>query len=517
MMKIRQIFWAVAIPAVVLLAVAAVLPTQYHASAQVQPKRGGTLTIGISADAATLNPFVWRFSIERNVLHATHETLVNYNPRTFELINTGALESWQVSRNGLTYTLRLWPNMKFHDGSAATAEDLKWSLEKAAQPASARTAPLLTLMDRVEVVDSRTVRVTMKSPDGIFTDTLVDVWLAKKDTPDAELATRPNGTGPFRLVRWERAQGFTLERNPDYHVAGKPYLDRLILRIIPDDTVRQLQLSNQQIDFIDTFPFASVAQFKMNRDYQVYEVRGDKTVALVYFCLSNVNPPFNDKRIRQAASLAIDRTKIKTLLFGLLDSRGTAIPKTNPFYATGVADYSRRNAEKARQLLAEAGNPSPEFDLIYHTGFVEDIIAQAVEQSLKDVGFRVNLRPVEIGQYVAQVLTPPFRFQGGLTWILPKPNPYDQINHSYGKLNGQALQYAQVNPAFYDKLQAARGLANPDQFKAAIQELQRIVAEDQPAIIVGGRVFLHASHKYVKGFTIHPQARLFFTDVWLDK
>ncbi len=507
------VLWTAALLVVAL----ALVPSISQTSAQGQPKRGGTLTAGINADAATLNPFVFRFNVERNVLHATHETLLNYNLQTFELANTGALESWQVSRDGLTYTLRLWPNMKFHDGSPATAEDLKWSLEKAAEPTSGRTFALLTLMDRVEVADARTVRVIMKSPDNIFSDTLVDVWLAKKGTSDADLATRPNGTGPFKLVRWDRAQGFQLERNPDYHVTGKPYLDRLNIRIIPDDTVRQLQFFNSQLDFIDVFPIASVAQFKTNRDVQVYEVRGDKAVALVYFALSDVNPPFNDKRVRQAASLAIDRAKIKTLLFGLHDARGTAMPKTNQFYLAGVPDYSRRGADRARQLLAESGNPNPEFELVYHTGFAEDIVAQAVEQSLKDVGFRVNLRPIEIGQYVAQVLTPPFKFQGGLTWIVPKPNAYDQLNHPYGKLNGQALQYAKVNPAFYDKLQAARGLANPDQFKAAIQDLQRMIAEDQPAIIVGGKVFMHAAYKYVKGFTIHPQQRLFFTDVWLDK
>ncbi len=510
--------WRYGFLAVVLVAILALIPAAPSLSGPaVQPKRGGTLTVGINADAATLNPFVFRFNIERNILHMTNETLLNYDLKTFELAYTGALESVQAAPNGLSYTLRLWANMKFHDGSPATGEDLKWSLEKAAQPTSGRTYALLTLMDRVEVVDPRTVRVILKSADNIFTDTMVDVWLAKKDTPDAELATKPNGTGPFKLIRWDRAQEIQFERNPDYHVRGKPYLDRLIFRIIPDDTVRMLQISNKQIDFIDIFPVASVAQFKMNRDLQVYEVRGDKAVALVYFCLSDVSPPFNDKRVRQAASLAIDRAKIKTLLFGLHDARGTSISKASPFFAQGVPDYSRRNVERARQLLAESGNPNPEFELIYHTGFAEDIIAQAVEQSLKDVGFRVNLRPAEIGQYVAQVLTPPFRFQGGLTWIVPKPNPYDQINHPYGKLNGQALQYARVNQGFYDKLQAARTLANVDQFKAAIVDLQKMVAEDQPAIIVGGKVFNHASYNYVKDFNIHPQQRLFFTDVWLDK
>jgi ABC-type transport system substrate-binding protein len=507
--------WAMAI--LMALVLVSAMPSR---SAPAQPRRGGTLTVGINADAATLNPFVFRFNVERNVLHMTHETFVNYDLQTLELANTGALESWQGSRDGLTYTLRLHPNVKFHDGSTATAEDVKWSLEKAAEPASARTATLLTFVNRIEVVDARTVRVTMKAPDNIFADTLVDVWLAKKGTPDAEMAVKPNGTGPFKLVRWDRAQGFEFERFADYHVQGKPYLDKLIFRIVPDGTVRQLQLFNGQIDFADALPIATVAQFKLNRNLDVYEIKGTNVTGLVYFCLSDVTAPFNDKRVRQAASLAIDRTKIKTLLFGLHDPRGWSIPKGTPFFAEDQIDYSRRNAAKARQLLVESGNPNPEFELIYHaTGFAEDVIAQAVEQGLKDVGFRVNLRPVEIGQYVAQVLTPPFRFQGGLTSIVPKPNAYDQINHPYGKLNGQALQYARVNSAFYDKLQAARSIADPARFKAAIQELQKIAAEDQPAIIVGGARFipLHAAYKYVKGFVIHPQQRFFFTDVWLDK
>lgn len=364
---------------VTLTVVLSLFPARYSGAGPAQPRRGGTLTVSVDADAATLNPFVFRFNVERNVLTNIYETFANYDLKTFDLANTGALESWQVSTNGLTYTLRLWPDMKFQDGSAATAEDAKWSLEKAAQPTSARTAALLTLVDKVDVVDSRTIRVTMKSPDAIFTDTFVDVWLAKKGTPDSELATRPNGTGPFKLVRWDRAQEIVLERNPDYHFRGKPYLDRVAFRIIPDDTVRQLQLLNRQADFIGIFAVASVAQFKMNRELQVYEVRGDKAVALVYFALSNVTPPFNDRRIRQAASLAIDRSKIKTLLFGLHDARGTAIPKTSSYYAQGVADYSRRNTDRARQLLAEAGNTSPEFELMYHTGFAEDIIAQAVD------------------------------------------------------------------------------------------------------------------------------------------
>src|SRR3990172_7345945 len=129
--------WRYGFLAVVLVAILALIPAAPSLSGPaVQPKRGGTLTIGISADAATLNPFVFRFNVERNALHMTHETLLNYDLKTFDLIYTGALESVQAAPNGLSYTFRLWANLKFHDGSPATAEDLKWSLEKAAQPTS---------------------------------------------------------------------------------------------------------------------------------------------------------------------------------------------------------------------------------------------------------------------------------------------------------------------------------------------------------------------------------------------
>jgi len=139
MMRSPRMLWAMAL--LVALVLVSAMPSR---SAPVQPKRGGTLTVGINADAATLNPFVFRFNVERNVLHMTHETFINYDLQTLELANTGALESWQGSRDGLTYMLRLNANMKFHDGSPATADDVKWSLEKAAEPTSARTAALLT-------------------------------------------------------------------------------------------------------------------------------------------------------------------------------------------------------------------------------------------------------------------------------------------------------------------------------------------------------------------------------------
>jgi len=125
---------------VTLTVVLSLFPAGYSGAGPAQPRRGGTLTVSVDADAATLNPFVFRFNVERNVLTNIYETFANYDLKTFDLANTGALESWQVSTNGLTYTLRLWPDMKFQDGSAATAEDAKWSLEKAAQPTSARTA-----------------------------------------------------------------------------------------------------------------------------------------------------------------------------------------------------------------------------------------------------------------------------------------------------------------------------------------------------------------------------------------
>jgi hypothetical protein len=106
--------WRYGFLAVVLVAILALVPAAPSTSGPAAPKRGGTLTVGINADAATLNPFVFRFNIERNILHMTNETLLNYDLKTFDLAYTGALEAVQAAPNGLSYTLRLWANMKFH-------------------------------------------------------------------------------------------------------------------------------------------------------------------------------------------------------------------------------------------------------------------------------------------------------------------------------------------------------------------------------------------------------------------
>ena len=114
------------------------------------------------------------------------------------------------------------------------------------------------------------------------------------------------------------------------------------------------------------------------------------------------------------------------------------------------------------------------------------------------------------------MLTAPYNYQAGISGLLPAPNVYDQINHIYDTDEGLAYQYDKVNPSFYQKLDAARGLGDPNAFKKAIQELQMITNDEQPIVVIGAHVRAAVASKKVHGYIPHAQARPYLINTWVE-
>lgn len=477
-----------------------------------EPKYGGILRVGTGSDPATLNPYVFGNEFDRNAFRPVYDPLFEYNLTTYEP-EPALIESYETSSDGLDWTLHVRPGVLFHDGSAMTAEDVVWSFEQALKPEATRTAPLLSFVETVEALDDHTVGLTLSQPDQLLIHTMVDIRVTPKGYTDY---SNPIGTGPFELVSWDPNRQLVYERNDHYWDEGLPYLDGIVFNTIPEQSVQVIQLLSGDIDFITSAPFGQIAQI-VNAGMQTAVPPGDRAMGLYDIILNTQRAPFNDERVRQALSYSLNREALVRSLFGYATVQSNPVPRSSPAFADDALNYDERDVERAKELLAEAGYADGvSFEMFVHrTGLEYDIASQIIQQSAAEAGFTVEIRGVDIGTWVDFIFGQK-DFQAGLSAKLPKPVEYDLIAHMFAKTVGDASGYVTENPAFYEALAEARSITDPDEYKAALQELQRMAMAGLPDITMAGRITPVAHTPRVKGFVHQVQGSTIFNRVWLD-
>lgn len=323
--------------------------------------------------------------------------------------STGAVipalaESWDISEDGLTYTFRLHAGVKFHDGSAMDAEDVKFSLDRARAPDSTNAQKgLFANIASVDVVDPQTVKVTLTTPTGDFLFNMAwgDAVIVAPETA-ANNATNPVGTGPFKFEEWAQGDHITLVRNPDYW--GTPVrLDKATFKYIGDPTAAMAALQAGDVDAFPFFPAPELLE-QLKSDPRFEVVVGSTEGETV---LGMNNERLSDIRVRQAIAHAIDRQAvIDGAMFGYGTPIGTFMPPTNPNYVDLTAQ-SNYDPEKSKALLAEAGWDSSKV-LTFKLPPVETYARRGGEiigQQLAAVGIKTELVPVEWAQWLSDVFT----------------------------------------------------------------------------------------------------------------
>ena len=312
-------------------------------------------------------------------------------------------ESWNVSQDGKTYTFSLREGVRFHDGEALTAEDVKFSLERASATDSLNAQKgLFADIETVEAVDDRTVKVTLKKPNGSFLFNMAwgDAVIVDPKSADGNKAN-PVGTGPFVFDKWARGSSLSLKRNDTYW--GEPAaLETATFRFISDPAAALSAVMAGDVDAFANFP-APEAIPQLRTDPR-FEVVIGSTEGETILSTNNAKPPFDDPKVRQAIAHAIDRQAIiDGAMFGLGTPIGSHFAPHHPAYVdlTGTYPY---DPEKAKALLAEAGHgdgikatlklPPPS----YARRGGEILAAQ-----LREVGIDLEIIPVEWGVWVPQV------------------------------------------------------------------------------------------------------------------
>jgi peptide/nickel transport system substrate-binding protein len=382
---------------------------------------------------------------------------------------------WTVSPDGLTYTFKLRPNVKFQNGTAFDSSIVKFSLDRArAADSTNAQKQFFEPIESIETPDPLTAVIKLKQPSGLFVYHLGwgDAVMIDPKTVETN-KTEPVGTGPFKFKDWQRGNRVDLVRNDDYWDKGVPKLASVTFRFIGD---AQAQAAALRAGDIDGFPnFTAPELFgEFQKDARFKTVVGATPRKLVA-ALNNEKPPLDNVKVRQAMMSAIDR---KMVIDGAYSGYGTPIGShfapTDRGYVdlTGVLPYDQA---KARKLLAEAGYPNGFTITIKAPQMTYTTRASEIMQAmLADVGITLNIEPSE---FPAKWIDEVFIKRDYEMSIIDHAEPMDIDIYSRP---GYYFNYK--NPKFNDLIAAAEKSPDDSERDKLYGEAQNILADDVPAL-----------------------------------
>jgi len=485
------------------------------------PATGGRLNLALSGNPPSLVPFLaadtTSSAIAGNIYHAllTYDGNLNLIPQL--------AEKYEISNGGKTITFTIKPNLKFAGGSPLTSADVSATFHVLTNPAT-RTPYANDYLNvtKFETPDARTVRVSYAQP---FAPALASwaglIVLPAKviaQTPDFNQTTlkqNPLGSGPYKLARWRKGQDFLLTANPQSFEHAP--ITQLYYRIIPDQSTQWLELKSGNLDIADLSPLAytrltSATWYTQN--YQTYRYLGS---AYTYMGFNLKKPLFEDKRVRQALSYAVDRQGlINAALFGQGQPIASIFKPGTWAYNTHLQPYPY-NPQKARQLLAAAGwKPGPNgilqkngvpfrFTLSTNQGNEARLkTAQILQKFFADVGVHMDIRVQEWSTFLTNTINPRAFDAVLLGWTLPaEPDPYDvwystQTGPSQFNIVGFGNKRADAD------ILASRRTFNKAQRKKYLDDLQTILADEQPYLWLYAPYALEAVHRRIVGVKPAP-------------
>lgn len=452
-----------------------------EAVAQGAPRPGGTLRIAVSTAFDSPDPHKYR-TVTNFALFSLCTNALTEVGKNFEL-QPSLAESWQASANGLEYTFNLRQGVKFHNGQAFSAEDVKWSLERIMNPktASAQRSDLAVIQS-IEALDPHRVRIRLKQPFTPFLTKVATVRvpiLPAASVPADGTVTRTVGTGPWEMLEWKTNEYVRLRRFKDYWEKGLPYIDELIVRPIADGNVRLTGLRAGDLDLIQDVPSKDVDALRTSKDLVIYTGPGSWPSYIVF---NTRKPPFDDVRVRQAVAHAVDKKAlIAGHLWGHAQVTNQPFPKGSPW----VLDVKEKELDlaKAKKLLAEAGYAGGlEVPILVGTGWAEFVEgAQVLQSQLRKIGITLKLDVTDLATWVARVNKRDFNVF--YLWYSARYDPddfYRRMFHTSEETSNNRSGYK--NPAVDRLLDLGATTHDPGERKKIYTQALQAVIEDAPVI-----------------------------------
>lgn len=513
-----------------------------------QPVHGGSLIYATEREPTCLDPHSEGDMPQVFIAQQFLDSLVSMDEHG--KIGPWLAKSWDVSSDGLVYTFHLRDDVHFTDGTAFNAAALKANLEHMRDPKtqSGTAGSYIAQYVRTDIIDAHTAAVHLATPYAAFLEVLAQGFLGIQ-SPKALARSReencqsPVGSGPFKVVQWDRQSQIVLERNPDYAWApptarhqGPAYLDKIIWKIIPEASVRFASLQAGDVDVIDALPPESHGPARQNPDIEllIKERPGNPTKG--DFNLTRV--PFNDIRVREAFIRAanIDGA-INSVLFGEFKRTGGPLSPVTPFYSAEFEHAQDYDPARANQLLDASGwtqrdregyrskngrRLSVKVPLAERVSNAERALWEQVQASTKRVGFAVDLAPMDNGSITTCCSTGwDYDIRLGY-WNTNTPDvlrilfssAFIQRPGTSYHTNGTGFRNAEfdkvINQALYTQ--------NSELRRELYLKAQRIISQNYLQLTTIAQSSRLAIYKTAKGVRLEPSLTVpYLYDAWVEK
>ena len=432
-------------------------------------------------------------------------------------------ESWTVAPDGKTYTFKL-RQAKFHNGDPLTSADVKFTFDRILNVDGSVAKSLFTDIDHVDTPDDRTVVFVLKQPNVTILPymaspnaSIVSQKVANANGNDLSKKEAAIGTGPFKLADWQPDNFMLLQANADYFISGLPYLDAVRINVVPDQAglVAALRTGAADMAIIED---ARAAQSLRQEQGITLDAKPSPNYNLLF--INTARKPFDNDKVRQAISYAIDRQAIvDAVALGEGDVTGPIAPALTQF-ALPVSQYPSytRDVSKAKQLLQDANVGPIEFTMLTETSepaYAKDI-AQLVQQQLAEVDIKMNIELLDFQQWVDRWLKADFDMAPGLNGGQADPDYYVFRYFTVdGNLN---FVTSWKNQTVSDAIKQARTTNDATRRKSLYQTVQTGLVDGSPFIwLYVGRDYI-AYQTTTKDFVHIPTGNIaYLRQTWLNK
>jgi peptide/nickel transport system substrate-binding protein len=467
------------------------------------------LRIGLAEDPDILDPTVARTFVGRIVFAAMCDKLVDISPE-LEIVPQLATEwHWVDDNKGLVMTLR--PGVKFHDGEKMDAASVKFSLERhLTLPGSNRKAEISALKS-VEIVDDHTVKLVLDKPFAPLLAQLTDragMIVSPKAAEEAgdKFGEHPVCAGPFKFTQRVAQDRIVLDRFADYWNKDTIHFDRIVFLPIPDTTVRLANLQSGQLDLIERM--AATDLDAAGKDSRI------KTAAITSLAYNDIlvntnngerakNPLGQDKRVREALELSIDRDALNQVVFNGQFAPGNQWEApSSPWYVKSMP-IPARDVAKAKSLLAAAGAPHLSFTMMVPNGTEQLRAAQVIQSMASEAGFDIKIQATEFASSID--IAQRGDFEAYLIGWSGRTDPDGNLYNFVSCKAPPALNASRYcNPDVDAELDAERTASTPEERMTHFAKIAAITLVDRPLIYLWHQKWLYAMSSKLTGFTPYP-------------